>query len=278
MKKGIWISKGILILALIIGIHTKSYTQKYEGSIINKISKKPVEYVNIGVVGKNIGTVCNSKGIFEITLNSDFDNEILAFSCIGYQSITMKVKDFKALSSKIIYFTEKTVNLKQVEIKPKQFKQKTLGYTTQTKMAVAGFKENKLGYELGIMMDCKKSAIIEKVNFNIADCTYDSIFFRLNIYEVDKNDNYSNILKHPIYISFSKAQVKNKITVDLTKENIITNGDFLVSLEQVKDLGPGSLNFCCSLIGKTHYIETSQGKWDTVPVGISISVEAKVEK
>lgn len=50
------------------------------------------------------------------------------------------------------------------------------------------------------------------------------------------------------------------------------------TIEHVKDLGEGFLHFCAGLTHKTYYRKTSQGVWQTAPVGISISVIADVEK
>ena len=72
--------------------------------------------------------------------------------------------------------------------------------------------------------------------------------------------------------------VKDELQIDLQSKNIVVDGNFLVTLEHIKDLGKGYLHFCAGLADKTYYRKTSQGKWDTVPVGISLSVIADVEK
>jgi hypothetical protein len=64
----------------------------------------------------------------------------------------------------------------------------------------------------------------------------------------------------------------------LRSKDILTNGDFLITLEHIKDLGEGHLLFCAGLGTKTYFKKTSQGKWEAVPVGVSISVVADVEK
>jgi hypothetical protein len=58
----------------------------------------------------------------------------------------------------------------------------------------------------------------------------------------------------------------------------VVDGDFLVTLEHVKDLGPGYLYFFGAFTDRTYRRKTSQGKWESDKWGISISVEADVEK
>ena len=55
-------------------------------------------------------------------------------------------------------------------------------------------------------------------------------------------------------------------------------GDFLVSLEHVKNLGEGKLHFCAKLGTRSYFRSTSQANWGSAPVGVSISVDAQVEK
>jgi len=75
-----------------------------------------------------------------------------------------------------------------------------------------------------------------------------------------------------------KESVKKGISIDLQSKNIVVEGDFLITLEHVRNLGNGYLYFCAGLTNKTYYRKTSQGKWETVPIGISVSVIADVEK
>jgi len=90
--------------------------------------------------------------------------------------------------------------------------------------------------------------------------------------------NFENILTAPIYINIAKNEIKDRISIDLRSYNIVVNGDFLVTLEHMKDLGPGYLTFCLSFTNKMYVRRTSQGKWEKFRFGVSISVDADVEK
>ncbi len=90
--------------------------------------------------------------------------------------------------------------------------------------------------------------------------------------------DFENILKEPIYIKIPKESIKDGIRINLRSKNILVDGDFLITMEHIKNLGEGHLHFCARFAKKTHYRKTSQGKWETAPVGISISILADVEK
>jgi hypothetical protein len=153
-----------------------------------------------------------------------------------------------------------------------------VGVTTKSKSVSAGFNNYHLGYELGLRMNVKKPTYIQKVNINIAFCTYDSIFLRLNIYKVGKEDNFENILLEPIYISLPKSALNNTISIDLSSQYLYVEDDFMVSLEYLRELGEGELMFSASMISQaTYFRETSQAEWEKLPAPIGISISAEVE-
>ncbi len=254
----------------------------YSGLVLNKTTGKPVEYVNIGIPGKNFGTVSDAIGHFKLSIDTTIFNDTLMFSCIGFEPYFAKVSDFLKTNPEAVFLNEKTYNLKEVDVRYREFREKVLGVTSANKKMAAGFAKNLLGYECGIFMRNKKHALIKKVRINISHCSYDSIFYRINIYQTlgksKTKVSFENILQEPIYIKLPKECVKETIEVDISSKRIFVEGDFLVTLEHVKDLGEGGLYFCAGLSHKTFFRKTSQGTWNTVPIGVSINVIADVEK
>lgn len=267
----------LLVIFFLVGCNTV-FGQNITGKIYNSVNKQPVEYVNIGIVGKNVGTVTDAKGQFSFYVDPKYDKDTILFSVVGYKPLITTVYKLRKQIENNILLDEAIYKLSEVIIKPKIFKQRTLGVTTKYKKLAAGFKDNLLGYECGILMRVKKTAFIKKVKINISYCSYDTIFYRLNIYKVQGKMNFKNILQEPIYIKMPKKSLKDEIQIDLQSRNIVVDGDFLITLEHIKDLGPGYLHFCAGITDKTYYRKTSQGKWETVPIGISVSAIADVEK
>jgi hypothetical protein len=250
----------------------------FAGQIINKSSGKPVEYVNIGIPGKNIGTVSNDQGFYVFRPEGVDDETIVRLSCIGFQ--TMDISLGKFLSMDKIEMTEIAYPLHEAIVLPSTFVKKVLGVKTTSTAAQAGFTNNSLGYEMGIMMPVRKRAKINSIILNIASNTYDTVFYRVNIYEVKnlKKREFVNVLKEPLYLTIIKNQVKKTITFDVSQRQILVTGKFLVTLEHVKNLGTGGLFFCSQIGPLSWYRKTSQGEWGSAPIGVSISVEALVEK
>jgi len=181
----------------------------------------------------------------------------------------------------IITLSEKSQLLDEVVVVPRNFRERTFGVNTSSPMIQTGFSQNALGYELGLLMRNRRMAILQSVNVNVASIAYDTVFFRLNVYEQRGRMDFENILIEPIYVTVSREKVlkTNSLQIDLTDRNIVVNGNFLVTLEHIKDLGDdGGLFFPANLRHRTHFRRTSQGSWETGPVGIALSVTALVER
>jgi hypothetical protein len=130
----------------------------------------------------------------------------------------------------------------------------------------SGFAYNDLGSELGIKVNVPGQVRLNNINLNVAICTYDSVTYRLNIYQLENQTDYKNILTKPVYISFSKDKINKVVTLDLRKYSIIIEGKVLITLELYKDLGEGRLLFKTEFFtGTTYHRKTSQGTWTEAP-------------
>lgn len=270
--------KSLLPAVIVLLISLSVDAQKYFGLVYNKQSTVALEYVNIGIKDKNVGTVSTGEGKYELWVDAKFLKDTIMVSCIGFYPLLIPVSEYIALPKHDLFLEERPTEMKEVVVHAKQYKQRTLGVTTTSRFIQAGFKENKLGYECGILMKVKKSAILERIIINFSVCTYDTIFYRINVYREVGKLQFENQLHQQIFIKLPKNKVRENLVVDLKPYNIQVEGNFLLTMEQVKELGKGYLYFCAGMSDKTYFKATSQGKWEKASVGISISVVAKVEK
>jgi len=248
------------------------------GFVLTRKDKKPIEFVNIGIIGKGVGTTTNKDGRYNLTIGDQYFNDSIRFSCIGYKSYTAKVSDFMNRNDSIITLDEDLYTLKEVIVNPIIYKQKTLGYTSHSKTMVVEFEKSDLGYEVGILLKIRKTAKLERLNLNLVKCSLDTIHLRINFYKVSGIMEFENILTTPIYLKISNKEIKDKVTIDLLPYDIKVKGDCLVTLECIKEMGDGDLSFSGNLNGKTYVRKTSQDSWQTIPFGVCYNVEAKVEK
>jgi len=234
------------------------------GKVLSQKTNMPIGYVNIGISGKNIGTVSDMSGNFSIILDNIYDNDSLRFSMIGYDSESILVRQFKEDSVKNVYLAPKLYNLQEVIVisRKRKTKEVVIGTPVFSDVLRSGFASNNLGSEMGIKVNVRGRVLLKDINLNVATCTFDSVTYRLNIYQFVNQTEYKNILTEPIYISFSKDKINNVITFDLTRYSIFIKDNVLIALELYKDLGEGRLLFHTQFFtGSTFHRKTSEGNW-----------------
>jgi hypothetical protein len=253
--------------------------QTIKGKVVDEKSKVGIPYVNIGVIGKGIGTVSDINGDFSIFLHDSLNNGTLKLSCIGYKNILIDVLSFKKNGIQLLKMEENIVSLSQIIVKPKKIKTKILGNENNSKAIVAGFRTNNLGSELGVIMHIKKApSFIETTNFNLAYNGAGTVKFRVNIYNIKNGVVDTIILKEPIIITW--ASTSGPISVDLKKYNLIVENDFLVSLEWIEGYGNENINFCVGLMNRNClFRKTSQDAWHKAnPAGVGFNCKVSYEK
>ncbi|QHL87268.1 hypothetical protein GU926_07415 [Nibribacter ruber] len=260
--------KNILLVCVLL-ISTLAQAQQFQGKILDPLNA-PLEYVNIGVIGRDVGTVSSAKGTFTLALHDSLNAETILFSAIGYKPVQWKVSEFKqkfAGQMASIHLQEDVVALNEVVVRPRKYKTKVVGNTTDSKAMMAGFKINGLGSEVGSVLKINKPSFVEKITVNVARNQYDTLFLRINFYKMGKNGPEENLLREPIFINLAKQDVGNSLSVDLSKHNIYLDSDSFLALELVKDLGDGGLWFSAGLFNKDSYFrKASQGNWESIPV------------
>lgn len=248
-----------------------------EGQVVDIKNSGPLAYVNIGIAGKNIGTVSGADGQFKLQLHEKQLGDTVSFSFIGYESLRIPVQVLLELRIPVV-MTPKAFQLQEIVVKNRRYKERFFGHFTESKAAQAGFNENVLGKECGVLMHTKKPTLLEEVQLNFGTCTYDSVYFRLNFYQINTQGEYEPLLKVPQYYAFSKAELLQTLAIDIRDLNLEVQGKFMVSVEYYRDLGPGKLFFKSKLNGSSLIRATSQGKWVQVPLGISLGVFGQVER
>lgn len=258
--------KTILFVLIFINISCFAQLKVFDGLLKDIETNQSLAYVNIGIVDKNVGTVSDVNGKFELNLNNQFDNEVLKISMIGYVTQTFRVKVFKEnlLKNNLIYLEKSVATLKEVVIRSKKLKTKILGNKLDKKTVSAGFVNNVLGNEIGIIVKIKKKpTYIEDFNAIVDYNNYGNFKFRINFYNLKNGLPNNSILQENI-IANSTIK-KGKLTIDLRDYNISVTEDFFVSIELIEGLGEGGLHFLADYSGTPIITRSaSQGKWNKI--------------
>ena len=277
--------KLLFSLILIAGFIAPLAAQDYRAQLLDKADQEPVAYANIGVLETDLGVNSDSAGNFTLNLDATQQDKMLMITLIGYKDYKVKVSEFLTALNRNdhkIYLEKSTNILKEVVVKPAKLTLAKLGNDIKCDSGERGSlpfpyifetkkKKKKVAdtlTEIGTLMKVKKKkTFVDSIQVNVGRCSHEEILYRLNIYE-ELDGEFKNILLEPIYIRLKKEQVGGAIRVNLTDKNIVVNHDFVVSLEKVKDLGPGEFSICGKLFGAAMYtrIASHHDKFLKLPV------------
>ena len=283
--------KSFSILAILYFSFFVSFSQNFSGQIIDVESGKPIPYVNIGIIGKTVGTASDANGFFKIELINKFDNDTLGISCIGYVSKKYQIRNLKdevKNPEKVkIELSPKVYQLKEVIIKPLKPKIYTLGnYCDANSSYGNAFYSEQLGTEIGVLIKLPRKnnkAYLQSFRFYVGEFTFQKFPVRLNIYNLKNNRPNENILTEPIYFEIKS---EGEYIINLENYSIILNEDFFISLEYYKipDRTIGKLIFCANHRkninkGNSYFRFTSQSNWEPEPIdNVGFSVQIECEK
>lgn len=247
----------------------------YTGTILDSASREVLEFANIGIPGKGVGTVSDEKGQFRLSVPDSLNKSEVQISLIGYKTLRMSSSALQKEGN--ILLSPSSVKLQEVVVKPKSVKIKVIGNETKSESVSGGFKSNNLGAELGVRLSIKhKDTYLRKLMFNINRNSIGIMpVFRVNVYRLDKEKMpIENILKENIIVE--PQSTTGMVEVDLKPYSLFVSEDVVISIEWIKDLGDAKgLYFSTKLLGgNTYFRRASQDAWEkTSPVGVGLYVE-----
>lgn len=265
----------LLFVFLSFGIHAQENT--ISGEITNSQNGVNLEYVNIGIADRNVGTVSNAKGNFILKLNEKVSlNDTIVFSHIGFESKKILVNQLKSNNNIISLLPCENI-LKEVVVsfkkpKPKQFGRSSKGlglmhfnFFTALDKTVDDYLSRERGMEFRIKKDCK----VTDFNFNITSNEFKLVKFRLNFYKVE-NGLPSKILIEKDIIFEVKDNKLGLFTVDLKPYDIYLDkemGDIAVTIQWIESVKSDekskyfSISTAMSATENSFYREKNMANW-----------------
>lgn len=243
--------------------------------VLDAEDKTPLGYVNVGIPGKNVGTITREDGGFKLDVDAQLANDSLAFSMAGYKT---RVISLKKIPGTIVLDRRNGEMAEAVVIKGVR-RSKLLGNTTTSKLVSVGFPTRFPGAEIGVRIALgKRPRRLEKFHCHVSYSRVDSAIFRLNIFRV-VNGKPENIMQRNILLLVGNAA--GDYTVDLSGLNLALSGEILVSLELLKtySVSPtaGAVYFSAALFNSaTWHRQTSQAEWTKARgIGVGFNVEVR---
>lgn len=107
----------LLIFSLLTVFSVQAQNITVSATVQDSQSQEPLPFASVGIKGKSIGTITNLQGQFDFHFPSEYRNDILVISMLGYQNFEAPI--WSILDSKItvIPMTRSTTVLNEVEVR-----------------------------------------------------------------------------------------------------------------------------------------------------------------
>lgn len=128
-------------------IDIKIGQMKVKGIIVVRKTQLPVEYANIGIFEKGVGTVSNTNGIFDFIIPIEINNNPITVKQLGYKDALVNVTEINYnLTSLKIVLEPSVSELKEVIISATR--ETNIGYKPNGEQVKGFFKAAGLGLQV----------------------------------------------------------------------------------------------------------------------------------
>ncbi len=278
------ISRIFILLTAVVSNFSALSQIRITGDIVDSKNNRALEYVNIGVKQKNVGTASLKNGSFSIGIPMENITDTLTFSIVGYYELNLPISQLDSGNKITIRLVEKITNLKELAISGEKLVDKKFGIKKRGIIHFTdGIFKKDDSFEIGQLIKLGNNpAQITSVNLHINSSRTDSASFRINFYRYDEDDNRpadrivekSILQRHPIREGWLKF--------DLVKYNILLKGKVFVAIEFIpenkSDVKQIYYEVKIGGASKSFFRRNSLGEWNTPPHHYCLYVTALVDK
>ncbi|GAB3421800.1 hypothetical protein GCM10027516_19320 [Niabella aquatica] len=234
-------------------------------------------YANIGIKGKNFGTISNKQGAFEIDIPDKFLYDSLTFSYSGFRDVTLRVKDIISSKQYSFFLNADTITLEPVVISNKTPALKTIGVKSYSSFLFSppvNSKNNDI-VEFAQYIANTKSSQILSTSIMIRNGSGDSVTLRINFYNIKDGAPFEKIC--PVNIIERVSTQKGWQKIDLQDHDLHFKGPFFITYELIPGEREITFNYGSRLGGSIYIRHNSLGSWEKVKGG-SLSAYVTVKQ
>ncbi len=263
--------KNHLIIAFVfISAFLNAQNKTIAGIVLDSL-KRPIPYVNIGILNKPVGTVSDENGKFSFILENTTNLDTIRFSSVSFTSKDYLLKDLTEEGTTITLKSH-IEKLDEIILSKNNLKFYTDGKDkTETKHQVLfanpNYKSMNLGTEIGkkFSLGTKKPSLLTEFKFFIKENNFKKVKFRINIYSIKDNKPNKRLNNLDIFTEVDN-NLKDWVIIDLTPFDIVTQQDIILTVEWIEYSNEGnklSLPIIIPSFSSTHYYKFgSQGTWE----------------
>jgi hypothetical protein len=224
----------VKLLCLLFGFPITMFGQSFTGIINDSQNDTALPYASIGVKGKSIGGIADSKGHFSINIANAVPTDSIVVSYLGYESKTFKKSDI----SQSVY---------QIKLAPSALQLREVVAQGKRDIIIIGNKNPSSRYTgwgdyissrgrlRGVAIETNETPLkLTKFKMHLNECEFDSVRFRLHILPL--GENYSGnlekeLIKENIFFNVHKGQ--KWVNIDISSYNVVIDQNIIVAVEWV---------------------------------------------
>lgn len=281
----------ILLFLGIIG-----FSQIINGKVISSEDSSVVSFAKVGIENLPIGTLTNNNGDFSIDITEVNKNHKIKVEAAGYNIFVKEISAFSKDAPEQILLIPKIIDIAEVSIVGKNYKEAKIGSNSKTKKPNILFTASNSEFvknnstdkqittyqypEIAILINPKKRSKITKINMNIAKFELpSSVLSRFIIYS-EKNGSPDQIINSDdLTFKLEKSNIKNNVfSLDVTNKNIWVDGKIFVSYQILDPVFNGEFRISTGFFG-TGMLRMFVEEWKKLSTGIvpAINVDVKME-
>ncbi|MEO5910392.1 MAG: carboxypeptidase-like regulatory domain-containing protein [Pelobium sp.] len=260
----------IVLFSFFSFFNSQAQSIKLSGKVSDVDHHVAVAFANIGIKDQKVGTLSDEHGYFNITIPDSLKNELLTFSCVGFETVTKKISDLKKVKELNIQLAQKAIALPEFVVSNKPVKPYRIGIRGRTPLvSVPATSYNKHDIiEQARSFKIKEFIKVLNANIYYVGGRSDSIRLRLNFYSLHNGFPGERLINNSIIKTFKSD--KGWFSFDLSDEKIYVSEDFAVSFEYLPDSNSEikPLAFGAKLGAADSFVRlNSQGKWQKNELG-----------
>ena len=188
---------------------------------------------------------------------------------MGYESKDYTIASLRLINGQSIALESTAIDLQTVEVRPDLTTNKTIGHRKATTSRSTNFAISKkpgqnLGAAIGRRFNIgKKTSQLETFSFYVGANNFDTIKFRLKIYNIKKGRPHQLVHHQDMITTLVKHQ-KGWAKIDLLPYQLFVNEDVVAAIEWIDHSKKGNvlqLPITLPAFGTHFYKYGSQDKW-----------------
>lgn len=266
--------KNLVLSSALLCCTLPFFAQKtISGRVAEGPTGEALAYVSIGIPGTSIGTVAAEDGRFNLEIPEKTTltgKDSVQFSMLGFEKKSLPLTAWTDAAKPIeVRLEPTTLQLQEVVVWPDNTQLKTLGkekakYRMIVNFALEGKINQNLGSEIGRRFKIQKPSRLESFRFYIAANNFDTVRFRINVYDLHKGEPGENLLQDQVIVPLTGKKT-GWVTVDLRPYEVYAGEHLAVGVEWIYGSKGGTmltLPIAMPVAGSKHFYKYgSRNKW-----------------